>query len=108
MFYPPDSIERELNKVFEKIKQKQMLHETTENQIFDHLAYVMAELNIIHPFREGNGRAIREFIRIMALKTGYALNWGNTDPERILNASIASVDDYHVLIRVLKDCIDNE
>ena len=44
-------------------------------KIFDNLAYVMAELNIIHPFREGNGRAIREFIRLMAKKLNYDLNW---------------------------------
>jgi len=27
----------------------------------------MAELNAIHPFREGNGRTVREFIRLLAL-----------------------------------------
>ena len=42
---------------------------------FDNLAYVMAELNIIHPFREGNGRSVREFIRLMAKRVGCDLNW---------------------------------
>nr|DAQ32346.1 MAG TPA: Protein involved in cell division [Caudoviricetes sp.] len=30
----------------------------------------MAELNIIHPFRDGNGRSTRELIRCMALEYG--------------------------------------
>ena len=94
MFYPPNLIDRELDKVFAKIKEKNMLKETDEEKVFDNLAYVMAELNIIHPFREGNGRSIREFIRLMAKRMGYNLNWGNVDKEELLEASILSVDDY--------------
>ena len=106
MFYPPNLIDRELDKVFAKIKEKNMLKETDEEKVFDNLAYVMAELNIIHPFREGNGRSIREFIRLMAKRMGYDLNWGNADKEELLQASILSVDDYKVLIRILKASAD--
>ena len=106
MFYPPNLIDRELDKVFAKIKEKNMLRETDEEKVFDNLAYVMAELNIIHPFREGNGRSIREFIRLMAKRMGYDLNWGNADKEQILEASILSVDNYKVLIGILEDCVE--
>ena len=106
MFYPPNLIDRELDKVFAKIKEKNMLKETDEEKVYDNLAYVMAELNIIHPFREGNGRSIREFIRLMAKRMGYDLNWGNVDKEKLLEASILSVDDYRVLIRILKASAD--
>ena len=106
MFYPPNLIDRELDKVFAKIKEKNMLRETDEEKVFDNLAYVMAELNIIHPFREGNGRSVREFIRLMAKRMGYDLNWGNVDKEELLEASILSVDNYKVLIRVFEACVD--
>lgn len=106
MFYPPDLIDKELDKVFAKIKEKNMLRETDEEKIFDNLAYVMAELNIIYPFREGNGRSIREFIRLMAKCMGYDLNWGNVDKEEILESSIMSVDNYKVLTRMLEACVD--
>ncbi|MBR3994730.1 MAG: Fic family protein [Clostridia bacterium] len=102
MFYPPNLIDRELDKVFAKIKEKNMLRESNEEKVFDNLAYVMAELNIIHPFREGNGRSIREFIRLMAKRMGYDVNWGNVDKEELLSASIQSVYDYKVLVNVLK------
>ena len=104
MFYPPNTIERELDRVFAQIKSRNMLKEKDEDKVFDNLAYVMAELNIIHPFREGNGRAIREFIRLMAKKSGYSLNWGNAGKDEILKSSILSVDDYKALIEVLKKC----
>lgn len=104
MFYPPNLIDKELDKVFTKIKEKNMLKETDKEKFFDNLAYVMAELNIIHPFREGNGRSIREFIRITAKRMGYDLNWGNVDREELLKASIMSADNYKVLIRMLEVC----
>ena len=106
MFYPPNLIDRELDKVFAKIKEKNMIKETDEEKVFDNLAYVMAELNIIHPFREGNGRSIREFIRLMAKRMGYNLNWGNVDKEELLEASILSVDNYKVLIGILETCVE--
>ncbi len=106
LFYPPNLIDRELDKVFAKIKEKNMLKETDKEKVFDNLAYVMAELNIVHPFREGNGRSIREFIRLMAKRMGYDLNWGNADKEQLLEASILSVDDYRVLIGILQDCVE--
>lgn len=106
MFYPPNLIDRELDKVFAKIKEKNMIRETDKEKVFDNLAYVMAELNIIHSFREGNGRSIREFIRLMAKRMGYDLNWGNVDKEELLESSILSVDNYKVLIRILENCVD--
>ena len=108
MFYPPNLIDRELDKLFTKIKEKNMLKETDQKKIFDNLAYVMAELNIIHPFREGNGRSIREFIRLMAKRMGYDLNWGNVDKEELLEASIMSVDNYKVLIGILENCVEHK
>lgn len=104
-FYPPNLINRELDKVFSKIKEYNMLREIDEDKIINNLAYVMAELNIIHPFREGNGRSIREFIRTMAKRIGYDLNWGNVNKEDLLKASIQSVDDYRAFIYIIKTAL---
>lgn len=106
MFYPPNLINRELDKLFTEIKKKNMLKETDEKKFFNNLAYVMAELNIIHPFREGNGRTIREFVRTMAKYMGFDLNWGNADREELLEASILSIDNYTVLIKILENCVE--
>ncbi len=106
MFYPPDLIDEKLNKIFAKIKTDAMAREQTEEKVFHNLAYVMSELNIVHPFREGNGRTIREFIRLMAKKCGYRLNWGLADKNDILEASILSVDDYRILIDLLKKTVE--
>ena len=68
----------------------------------------MTELNIIHPFREGNGRSIRELIRGMGLEYGLRLNWGNTDRDTLIDAAIASVDDDMAFCDVLTQCLETE
>lgn len=60
----------------------------------------MAELNIIHPFREGNGRAIREFIRELAEQLGYKADWNRVDKENLMDAMIKSVFDTTELKRL--------
>ena len=101
-FYPPSSIGKELQKVFRFIADNRQLTVFRDDDLLDALAFVMAELNVIHPFREGNGRAIREFIRTLALHNGLAVDWSNVDYSVIMDASVRSVDDYTALIPVLR------
>jgi cell filamentation protein len=37
------------------------------------LSEILDTVNYLHPFREGNGRAQREFLRLMALEKGLVL-----------------------------------
>lgn len=107
MFYPPTCISRELGRVFDEIHTKRMLAERDTEKQLQNLSYVMTELNIIHPFREGNGRSIRELIRCMGLEYGLHLNWGNTDRDALLCAAVASVEDNRAFEKVLAQCIEN-
>ena len=49
-------IENELNVLLEKLKKQEYLKNSNKQEIAKWLAYYMAELNVLHPFREGNGR----------------------------------------------------
>ncbi len=53
-------------------------------------AHYLGELNALHPFREGTGRVVREFIGQLASSSGYEIAWENTSREEMLEASIAS------------------
>lgn len=52
------------------------------------LAWLASELNALHPFREGNGRAIRTFLIRLARAKGYALDYSLVTPERRMAADI--------------------
>jgi fido (protein-threonine AMPylation protein) len=56
--------------------------------ITDNSHYYLGEINAIHPFRDGNGRAQREFINHLAYKNGYCINWKNISRTEMLEASI--------------------
>lgn len=51
-----------------------------------------ANLNALHPFREGNGRSQREYCRELCLECGYAFDLRHTNHEEMLSASIESLD----------------
>jgi cell filamentation protein len=53
-------------------------------------AFYFGELNSIHPFREGNGRTQREFVRELAAEVGHRINWGRVTREQMYDASIES------------------
>ena len=54
------------------------------------LAEYYADLNALHPFREGNGRTQREFTRELCLKCGYVFDLTQTTGREMLDASIQS------------------
>lgn len=47
------------------------------------LAEILDNINYLHPFREGNGRAQREFLRALALEKGVMLNLNPPDDESV-------------------------
>jgi cell filamentation protein len=48
-------------------------------EISEKLAIILDNTNFLHPFREGNGRTQREFIRLLALQKGYIINLNPAD-----------------------------
>lgn len=58
------------------------------------LAEILDNVNYLHPFREGNGRSQREFIRLLALQKGLSLNLNPPDNksvyERYMKGTIES------------------
>lgn len=56
---------------------------------------------MMHPFREGNGRALREYIRTLAMANGYTIDWTKMDKDTLLNAIKLSVIDTTALERLI-------
>ena len=99
-------IEDELNKLLDKLKEENYLANLSKEDFSKRLAYYWAEINVLHPFREGNGRTTREFLRQLALKNGYLLNLHKIKSKELLNASIASIVDSKPLENLLLECLE--
>lgn len=90
-FAHPKHIEAHLLKIFNELKAENYLKRLPRNQLISRLAYFLSELNALHPFREGNGRSIREFARQLVLNAGYRLDWEKVrEPAEIINAFVDS------------------
>lgn len=71
LFMPPHQIKGAL-KDFEIEFEKHKPHEDdSKEEIIRKIAFLYCELNVIHPFREGNGRTIRLFIDLLLANCGY-------------------------------------
>jgi cell filamentation protein len=83
-------MEKNLDLLFAKLAAENHLEGLDVNSFAGRAAYYLGELNTIHPLREGNGRTQREFIRELAAKTGYRINWNRVTREQMIDASIES------------------
>ena len=99
-------IESELTRLLSELKSENFLANLTKEKFTERLAYYWAELNVLHPFREGNGRTTREFLRQLSLKNGYILNLHKISPQKLLNASIKSIMDTSDLGKYLYKCLE--
>lgn len=95
MFCKVQFIELQANEIFQKLKNDDYLEELSKNEFAKKAAYYFSEINALHPFREGNGRTQREFVRQLASKSGYVLHFATISEQEMMAASIDSfVCDY--------------
>jgi len=76
--------------LFAELAREKHLAGLDKNGFGTRAAYYLAEINALHPFREGNGRTQREFISQLARKQGRVVDWQSVSTHAILEASICS------------------
>lgn len=102
VFCLPQHIQSYGAQVFERLARAQHLTGRDQAAFVAGLAELLGDVNALHPFREGNGRAQRAFVSQLARDAGYDLHWERADPERNVEASIASM---HGDMRPLRELV---
>lgn len=96
------NITSQANYIFKNLNNETFKY-MTEVDFFQKIAFYMGEINALHPFREGNGRAMREFFRLFCLIYDYELNYSNFTKEEVLVADInAFLSNYNNLINLFE------
>ena len=90
MFCNAKFIRPQADEIFLKLKKESYLGKLDNDGFIKRLAYYLGEINALHPFREGNGRSQREFIRALALRNGYVIHYDRITPKEMISASIKS------------------
>jgi cell filamentation protein len=87
MFAVPEHIVDYAARLFVELANENHLRGLSRDRFAARLTHYYGEINAIHPFREGNGRARRAFLRQLALDAGHTLRWERLDASRLVHAS---------------------
>jgi cell filamentation protein len=90
LFALPEHIEPYLSNVLRQLPAEDHLRGLPRDRFVERLTHYLAEINSVHPFREGNGRTQRAFLQQLADAAGYHLDWTKLDAERNGAASQAA------------------
>ncbi|MGH3159604.1 MAG: Fic/DOC family protein [Streptosporangiaceae bacterium] len=89
MFCLPQYIQSSAAIIFRELHDEACLRGLRRDAFVGRLAYYLGEVNALHPFREGNGRAQRAFFGQLARSAGFTLAWQHLDAARNVEASVA-------------------
>jgi cell filamentation protein len=73
-FFPTSNFDNALRYIDVLITDFKKIPKDNKRELAEKLAEILDNVNYLHPFREGNGRAQREFLRLLALDKGLTLN----------------------------------
>jgi cell filamentation protein len=93
-FFPTSYFDNAFRYIDQLIAEFKKIPNENKKSLAEKLAEILDNINYLHPFREGNGRAQREFLRLLALEKGLTLNLNPPDNksvyERYMKGTIES------------------
>lgn len=86
--------------------EEKWLEGKSRSELVKPVAEYYGELNMVHPFREGNGRAQRLLFEHLIINAGFQISWAPVTEDEWLTANIAAVAcDYSGLENIFEQCI---
>ncbi|HEV2376879.1 MAG TPA: Fic family protein [Streptosporangiaceae bacterium] len=108
MFCLPQYIGSSAAVIFRGLGGENLLRGLRRDTFVARLAFYLGEVNALHPFREGNGRAQQAFFGQLARDAGFILAWQHLDATRNIAASAAIMrGDPQPMREMLGQLIDN-
>lgn len=102
----PEYIPSQMDRLFASLRENHSLDAEDSGQFVAAIAQFLAELNAIHPFREGNGRSQLAFVHLLGKESGFAFDFSRVQRTTFLPAMIASYNgDLKPLIRELTNLL---
>ncbi|MCP2323693.1 cell filamentation protein [Hamadaea flava] len=102
-FCLPQHIEAYAEEVFGGLAKERFLRGADRTTFLDRVTHYLAEVNALHPFREGNGRTQRAFFRQLSRDAGWLIDWSRLDPQENIEASRAALRGNNEPLRRLLD-----
>jgi cell filamentation protein len=96
-FFPLSRFDNALEFIDDLLMEYKRIERTEKEKLAHKLAEILDAVNYLHPFREGNGRTQREFLRLLAQEKGWVLNLNPPDNTNIYERYMAGTIDADVI-----------
>lgn len=103
MFCFPEHIADQMDLLFATLASGPLAGGGSQDDFITAAATFLADLNAIHPFREGNGRTQLTFLFILGERAGHSLDMARIRPEAML---AAMVESFHGRLAALRGEIE--
>lgn len=107
-FFPTSHFDNAFRYIDQLIAEFKKIPKDDQKRLAGKLVETLDNVNYLHPFKEGNGRTQREFLRLLALEKGLKLNLNPPDSksvyEHYMKGTIES--DIQTLIQLIFELID--
>jgi cell filamentation protein len=105
LFSLPQHLEADAGELFGWLARAEYLRGRDRAAFVDDLTELYADLNALHPFRDGNGRTQRAFLGQLAVDAGHPIHWAAMDPAENNAASKAAQEGDNDALRALLDLL---
>lgn len=105
VFSKHDNIEEIGQLKFKRLVELNYLNNMDEISFFNELTEFYNELNMLHPFREGNGRTLRLFITLLVRNTGRDISFADCDSDLLMIATIKAAQGDLSLLKSIFESI---
>lgn len=109
LFCTAERIAPEAEKIFRVMESAAWFAGTLKAELVAKVAETYGDLNVVHPFREGNGRAQRILFEQIIINAGFAVDWWLVKDTAWIPANIDAVTcDYRALESIFERCIGDQ
>ena len=87
-FYPAEQLQNLGTALFARLQKNGEFCNLSKEEYICQIAEFYHDLNMLHPFREGNGRTQRLFFTLLLRKAGYQIDFSRCDADALMMATI--------------------
>lgn len=103
VFCPAAEIEDRAEQIFRRLKAHDLFINLPKDEFVDEITDFYCVTNMLHPFREGNGRTQRVFLTQLIRNAGYSINFSELDMDLLMVATIQAAQGVTDLLKQFFD-----
>ncbi len=104
-FYPARELETLGERLFRRLAGERFLCGLKRQEFAVRLAELYHDLNMFHPFREGNGRTERLFLTLLVRNAGYSISFADCDRDLLMFSAIRAAQGDRSLLEETMRCL---